>query len=489
MAGEHTRMARAVQNEDRSFRFAQGGQRLPEETREHMEARLGGDFAEVRVHTDDAAHRAAVDLGAEAATVGNHILFRDGRSGSEDLLRHELAHVLQQRHETVGGEQIAPGLKLGSSNFERAADTGSPVRSSGGGTHELVVQRREVPEGTGEPALGDWRESDRLKWTDVWKKACEHNLLTLNREAYQQVAERRDFYRWFFGEITKKGHETKWPLAAYAVASGAAEVVDTGGAPEGLSTITNDIQTMVRQGNQVIFDDVLPKLRELWNGKPLKGSAATAWDANTLAEEQQLIEGVYMGANSEAKDEFGELASGRGVRLNLGKAFGLGTIKGFPIDGHRDVVGGEMPGFSGDIRRAEDRWKYGMRVGAHFSAPPTRRRLFRVDRAPAPDPAIPMPEVSPAYGSQLRETFDRVNTMPQLHHIDALLNDLDVQEREVGDRIRALPPREQKLFDKSPWRLRKLAEALNREEMEYALALSEHIPATVKADLIKAAGN
>ncbi|SDM15954.1 eCIS core domain-containing protein [Allokutzneria albata] len=490
MAGEHVRMARAVQNEDRSFRFAQGGQRLPEETREHMEARLGGDFAEVRVHTDDAAHRAAVDLGAEAATVGNHILFRSGHYGP-DLLLHELAHVLQQRHETVGGEQIAPGLKLGNDHFERAADAGAPVRSSGSGTRELVVQRREVPEGAGEPALGDWRESDRLNWTDTWKKACEHNLLNLNREAYQQVAERRDFYRWFFAEITKKGHETKWPLAAYAVASGAAEVVETGGAAEGLSSITNDIQAMVRQGNQVIFDDVLPKLRDLWNSKELlKGDAATAWDANTLAEEQKLVEGVYLGANPDAKSEFGELASGRGVRLNLGKAFGLGKIKGFPVDEkHPDVVGGVMPAFTGDIRKAEDRWKYGMRVGAHFSAPPTSHRLFRADRVPAPEPSIAMPEVGPEYGSGLRQTFERVNTMPQLHYVDALLNDLDVDERDVGDRIRALPEHEQKLFDKNPWRLRKLAEALNREEMEYALALGKHIPDKVKADLIKAAGN
>ncbi|MCP3804197.1 DUF4157 domain-containing protein [Allokutzneria sp. A3M-2-11 16] len=487
MAGEHTRMARAVQNEDQSFRFAQGGERLPEEARQHMEARLGGDFAQVRVHTDQAAHQAAVDLGAEAATVGDHILFRDGHFGS-DLLRHELAHVLQQRHETVGGEQIAPGLKLGSERFEREADATGPMVKSGGGTRELVVQRSEVPEGAGEPALGDWRESDRLNWTDTWKKACKHNLENVRRDQYHQVAERRDFYRWFFEEVTKKGHETKWPLAAYAVASGAAEVVDTGGAKEKVSPITNDIQAMVRQGNQVIFDDVLPKLKALWELKdPLKGDAATAWDAHTLAEEQNLIKGVYSEAPEAARTGFGELASGRGARLNAGKTFGLGRIEGFPIEGHPSVIGGEMPNFTGDIMKPEDRWKYGMRVGAHFSAPPTRRRLFRADRAPAPDPTTSMPQVGPDYTGGA--ALGRVNTMPKLHQLDAFLNDLDVKEREVGDLIRALPANEQRLFDKSPWRLRKLAEALSREEMEYALHLSTHIPDKVKADLIKAAGD
>ena len=42
---------------------------------------------------------------------------------------------------------------------------------------------------------------------------------------------------------------------------------------------------MMRIGNQVIFDNVFPKLKELSNA-PLTGQAAVDWDIQTLAEEQ-----------------------------------------------------------------------------------------------------------------------------------------------------------------------------------------------------------
>src|SRR3954470_22602152 len=59
---------------------------------------LGPDFAGVRVHTD----ASATDVGAEAYTVGRHVVFAPGRfapasEGGRRLLRHELAHIAQQR--------------------------------------------------------------------------------------------------------------------------------------------------------------------------------------------------------------------------------------------------------------------------------------------------------------------------------------------------------------------------------------------------------
>jgi uncharacterized protein DUF4157 len=62
---------------------------------------LGHGFAEVRVHTDDTAAALAAGVGADAFTRGTDIYFGAGKYqpkslAGQELLRHELAHVLQQ---------------------------------------------------------------------------------------------------------------------------------------------------------------------------------------------------------------------------------------------------------------------------------------------------------------------------------------------------------------------------------------------------------
>ncbi len=71
---------------------------LPDEVRAPMEAALGEDFSDVRVHVDGQA----ADMGALAFTAGDDIHFAPGRydpssRGGRELLGHELAHVAQQR--------------------------------------------------------------------------------------------------------------------------------------------------------------------------------------------------------------------------------------------------------------------------------------------------------------------------------------------------------------------------------------------------------
>ena len=72
-----------------------GGTALPPDVRADMEARLGGDFSAVRVHTGDAAWRSADALSAEAYTVGDDIVFaRGGYAPHDPLGRLRLAHEL-----------------------------------------------------------------------------------------------------------------------------------------------------------------------------------------------------------------------------------------------------------------------------------------------------------------------------------------------------------------------------------------------------------
>jgi hypothetical protein len=90
------------------------GRALEPALRRNLSRRFGHDFADVRVHSGAAAEDSARELGAQAYTVGPHIVFGAGRfaPGAEEgrrLIAHELAHVVQQR----GGSSIgAPQRKV-----------------------------------------------------------------------------------------------------------------------------------------------------------------------------------------------------------------------------------------------------------------------------------------------------------------------------------------------------------------------------------------
>jgi hypothetical protein len=90
------------------------GSPLEQSARTSMESRFGYDFSQVRVHTDARAAESALDVGAEAYTVGRDVVFGPGRyspstSAGRRLLAHELAHVVQQGS---GGERVQRGGKL-----------------------------------------------------------------------------------------------------------------------------------------------------------------------------------------------------------------------------------------------------------------------------------------------------------------------------------------------------------------------------------------
>lgn len=81
--------------------LGQPGQPLDPQTRGTMESRFGRDFSQVRVHTDSRANQSAAAVDALAYTVGRNVVFAAGQyspatAEGHRLLRHELAHVVQQ---------------------------------------------------------------------------------------------------------------------------------------------------------------------------------------------------------------------------------------------------------------------------------------------------------------------------------------------------------------------------------------------------------
>jgi hypothetical protein len=108
------------------------GQPLDPTLRNEMEARLGDDFAEVRIHTDAEAARSAGAVSARAYTVGNEIVFgTDAPALDTDqgkrTLAHELTHVMQQRSGPVAGTATRDGISISdpSDRFEQAAEANS----------------------------------------------------------------------------------------------------------------------------------------------------------------------------------------------------------------------------------------------------------------------------------------------------------------------------------------------------------------------------
>jgi hypothetical protein len=66
-----------------------------------MEGAFGADFSGVRVHTDSKSDSLNRSVQAKAFTTGSDIFFRSGTyqpasSGGQELLAHELTHVVQQ---------------------------------------------------------------------------------------------------------------------------------------------------------------------------------------------------------------------------------------------------------------------------------------------------------------------------------------------------------------------------------------------------------
>lgn len=129
--------------------LSSAGSPLDGATRALFESRLGHDFSRVRVHTGPGASASARAVAASAYTVGNDIVFAEGRyrPGTADglsLMAHELTHVVQQSgggaaddagaeaHDEAEAARVAEGFSRG--RAVRPARRGGPaLRRNGEG--------------------------------------------------------------------------------------------------------------------------------------------------------------------------------------------------------------------------------------------------------------------------------------------------------------------------------------------------------------------
>ena len=132
------------------------GEPLDAGDRAEMESQFGRELGDVRIHRDSEAARSADQMDAQAFTAGTHIVFGAGayRPGAEEghaLLRHELAHVLQQRD----SGSVRPGIGAAGDAFEQSADAAAlhvaPGAQHSAGGVPAAVQRQPKP-GAKQPA-------------------------------------------------------------------------------------------------------------------------------------------------------------------------------------------------------------------------------------------------------------------------------------------------------------------------------------------------
>lgn len=213
---------------------------------------------------------------------------------------------------------------------------------------------KDLKKKTGSETLGagDWLTSDRENNTETWKKANAHNLQQeKGQDEYTSIEQRAAFYKWFQGATKEKGFDTKWAGAAADVAFAVNEIANPtlGGwdmwfVAELFSYTDRAAEDFANTGNRMIFEDVFPKLKKLFNGPVLTGTDAYSWDAMALSEEQYLIQPLY-----ETTKAIGTVTAGAKQRLTFSST--LASMKDIRIKPFPD---------GGNIVNPSERWAFGM---------------------------------------------------------------------------------------------------------------------------------
>ncbi len=115
----------AVAQRKETSSASSSGNSMPAEVQSKMESSMGADFSDVNIHANSSK---ASDLGAQAYAQGSDIHMAPGKydpasTSGQELLGHELAHVIQQREGRVKPTIQAKGVPVNDdAGLEREAD-------------------------------------------------------------------------------------------------------------------------------------------------------------------------------------------------------------------------------------------------------------------------------------------------------------------------------------------------------------------------------
>jgi hypothetical protein len=188
---------------------------LEPSTRADAEARLGHRFADVRIHANAEAGRAALEAGALATTIGRDIFFAPGayrpetREGQR-LLVHELVHVRQQavgiaspgpQHQQAV-PRPAPVDRDAQAIIDLAADTGRRIDQRAVAVVQAIIDRYFAAD-AGRISGITYRESEPgLGISYAGQGAATTGALTVGRYFVEHIVQ-RDFAH----HVAQVGHE------------------------------------------------------------------------------------------------------------------------------------------------------------------------------------------------------------------------------------------------------------------------------------------
>ncbi|MCU1372716.1 MAG: hypothetical protein JWO68_2 [Actinomycetia bacterium] len=120
---------------------ASSGRPMDGGTQTRMEGAFGADFSSVRIHDNAEAGAASESLQAHAFTTGSDVFFRKGgydpgSSGGQELLAHELTHVVQQQGGTAS-RQIRRFIDV--KTFAERTSEGRFTRKS---TAQIAIEKK-----------------------------------------------------------------------------------------------------------------------------------------------------------------------------------------------------------------------------------------------------------------------------------------------------------------------------------------------------------
>ena len=335
------------------------GRPLSPHLRAQMQSRFGSDFSHVQIHTGPEAAAAAQAVYAKAYTVGQDIVFSNGRfapatSSGLQLLGHELAHVVQQQR---GG--TPPALDPGSANETAAATAGRQVAQSSGpvtvaGASSVGLARQEEDEPfwrRGLSGLQNFAQSARQQASETVETV--RSIPDRVREAA------RDFDRTQaarLADITSPGPHALAGLAD-RVAGSASKIPLVGDTVERAATKTRDLSRRMIQANREVTAGVLLDAHPQQAIDQYIKEVDTVVkeginfleeedyrDEAALAEEHRNVPvvGQVLAANA-AVAKFQSEISGGFVKAAWDIVPGLASMANHPLESARGLT--EIPGF------------------------------------------------------------------------------------------------------------------------------------------------
>ncbi|CAN1210638.1 hypothetical protein TUMEXPCC7403_10610 [Tumidithrix helvetica PCC 7403] len=165
------------------------GQPLTDSIRQPMEQAFGTDFSGVKIHTDSKSDSLNKSIQAKAFTTGQDVFFRRGAyepssRGGQELIAHELTHVVQQNKDKVQRSQ-SQGLQLTTPLQSSQPFISQSILIPKANNLEKMIQRVVIGKGeaaidTGKETRGDAQKKIRQMWKDEKHELVEIIVATLN---------------------------------------------------------------------------------------------------------------------------------------------------------------------------------------------------------------------------------------------------------------------------------------------------------------------